>query len=180
MSIIAIVAIIVAVAIVAVLAYAASRPDSFRVQRTASIKAAPERIFPLIDDLHAHTTWSPFEKDPNMKRTHSGAPRGKGAVYEWDGNNQVGSGRIAITDSTPSKITMALDMFKPFKAHNTVEFSLQPNAGSTNVSTTVTWMMHGRQPFMAKLMSMFIDCDKMVGKQFEEGLGKMKALAEKA
>ena len=177
MSIIAIVAIIVAVAIIAVLAYAASRPDTFRVQRTASIKAAPERIFPLIDDLHAHTTWSPFEKDPAMKRTHSGAPRGKGAVYEWDGNNQVGSGRLAITDSTPSKIIMALDMFRPFKASNTVEFSLQPNAGA---STTVTWAMHGRQPFMAKLMSTFIDCDKMVGKQFEEGLGKMKALAEKA
>ena len=176
MSIVAIVAIIIAVAIVAVLAYAATRPDAFQIQRTASIKAPPERIFPLIVDLHAHTTWSPFEKDPNMKRTHSGAPRGKGAVYEWEGNNQVGSGRLAITDSTPSKITMALDMFKPFKAHNTVEFSLQPNEGWTNV----TWQMHGRQPFMAKLMSMFIDCDKMVGKQFEEGLGKMKALAEKA
>jgi Polyketide cyclase / dehydrase and lipid transport len=176
MSIVAIVAIIIAVAIVAVLAYAATRPDAFQVQRTASIKAPPERIFPLIDDLHAHTTWSPFEKDPNMKRTHSGAPRGKGAIYDWEGNSQVGSGRLAITDSTPSKITMALDMFRPFKAHNTVEFSLQPNQGWTNV----TWQMHGRQPFMAKLMSMFIDCDKMVGKQFEEGLGKMKALAEKA
>jgi hypothetical protein len=176
MSIVAIVAIIIAVAIVAALAYAATRPDAFQVQRTASIKAPPERIFPLIDDLHAHTTWSPFEKDPNMKRTHSGAPRGKGAIYDWEGNSQVGSGRLAITDSTPSKITMALDMFRPFKAHNTVEFSLQPNQGWTNV----TWQMHGRQPFMAKLMSMFIDCDKMVGKQFEEGLGKMKALAEKA
>ena len=176
MTIIAIVAIIIAVAIVAVLAYAATRPDAFQVQRTASIKAPPERIFPLIDDLHAHTTWSPFEKDPNMKRTHSGAPRGKGAVYDWEGNSQVGSGRIAITDSTPSKVTMALDMFKPFKAHNIVEFSLQPKEGWTNV----TWAMHGRQPYMAKLMSTFINCDKMVGKQFEEGLGKMKALAEQA
>ena len=176
MTIIAIVAIIIAVAIVAVLAYAATRPDAFQVQRTASIKAPPERIFPLIDDLHAHTTWSPFEKDPNMKRTHSGAPRGKGAIYDWEGNSQVGSGRIAITDSTPSKVTMALDMFRPFKAHNIVEFTLQPKEGWTNV----TWAMHGRQPYMAKLMSTFINCDKMVGKQFEEGLGKMKALAEKA
>jgi hypothetical protein len=176
MTIIAIVAIIIAVAIVAVLAYAATRPDAFQVQRTASIKAPPERIFPLIDDLHAHTTWSPFEKDPNMKRTHSGAPRGKGAIYDWEGNSQVGSGRLAITDSTPSKITMALDMFRPFKAHNTVEFTLQPKEGWTNV----TWAMHGRQPYMAKLMSTFINCDKMVGKQFEEGLGKMKALAEQA
>src|SRR5712691_13501218 len=103
MSIVAIVAVIIAIAIIAVLAYAATRPDAFRVQRTASIKAPLERIFPLIDDLHAHTTWSPFEKDPNMKRTHSGAARGKGAVYEWEGNKQVGAGRIAIADSTPSK-----------------------------------------------------------------------------
>ena len=176
MSIIAIVAIIIAIAIVAVLAYAAMQPDAFQVQRTASIKAPPERIFPLIDDLHAHTTWSPFEKDPNMKRTHTGAPRGKGAIYDWEGNSQVGSGRIAITDSTPSKVTMALDMFRPFKAHNIVEFTLQPKEGWTNV----TWAMHGRQPYMAKLVSTFINCDKMVGKQFEEGLGKMKALAEKA
>jgi uncharacterized protein YndB with AHSA1/START domain len=174
MSTVAIIALIVVVVVVAILAYAAIKPDAFQVQRTATIKASPERIFPLIDDLHAHTRWSPFEKDPNMKRTHSGAPRGKGAVYEWSGNRQVGSGRIAITDSTPTKITMALDMFTPFKAHNTVEFTLKPN-GST---TDVTWAMHGRQPYMAKLMSTFIDCDKMVGNQFEEGLGKMKALAE--
>jgi uncharacterized protein YndB with AHSA1/START domain len=178
LSTVAIVA-IVAVAVVAVLAYAATRPDTFRVQRTATVKAPPERIFPLIDDLHAHTSWSPFEKDPNMKRTHGGAARGKGAVYEWEGNRQVGSGRIAITDSTPSKVTMALDMLKPFKANNIVEFTLEPNGSSTNVSTNVTWAMHGRQPYMAKLVSTFVNCDKMVGSQFEEGLGKLKALAEK-
>jgi hypothetical protein len=174
LTVVTIAAIIVAAAIVAILLYAASKPDKFSVQRTASIKAAPERIFPLIDDLHAHTTWSPFEKDPNMKRTHSGAPRGKGAVYEWDGNRQVGAGRIAITDSTPTKITMALDMLRPFAAHNTVEFTLEAKSGWTNV----TWAMDGRQPYMAKLMSTFIDCDAMVGRQFEEGLAKMKALAE--
>jgi hypothetical protein len=174
LTIVTIAAIIVAVAVVAILFYAANKPDKFRVQRTTNIKAAPERIFPLIDDLHAHTTWSPFEKDPNMKRTHSGAPRGKGAVYEWDGNRQVGSGRIAITDSTPTKITMALDMLRPFAAHNTVEFTLEPTSSWTNV----TWAMYGRQPYMAKFMSTFIDCDAMVGRQFEEGLAKMKALAE--
>ena len=115
-----------------------------------------------------------------MKRTHSGAARGKGAVYEWEGNRQVGAGRIAIIDSTPSKVTMALDMLKPFEAHNVVEFTLEPKGGSTNVtSTKVTWAMRGRQPYMAKLMSTFINCDKMVGSQFEEGLGKLKALAEK-
>ena len=171
----AIIAVVIAVAVVAVLVYAATKPDKFGVQRAASIGAPPEKIFPLIDDLHAHTSWSPFEKDPNMKRTHSGAARGKGAVYEWEGNRQVGAGRLAIIDSTPSKVTMALDMLKPFEAHNVVEFTLEPKGGSTNV----TWAMRGRQPYMAKLMSTFINCDKMVGSQFEEGLGKLKALAEK-
>jgi hypothetical protein len=183
LSTVAIAAIVIVVAVVAVLGYAATRPDTFRVQRTATVKAPAEKIFPLIDDLHAHTTWSPFEKDPNMKRTHSGAARGKGALYEWEGNRQVGSGRIAITDSTPSKVTMALDMLKPFEAHNIVEFTLEPNGSSadatTNVTTNVTWAMHGRQPFMAKVMSTFINCDKMVGRQFEEGLGKLKVLAER-
>ena len=176
MLIVAIIAIVIAVALVAVLVYAATKPDTFGIQRVASIVAPPEKIFPLIDDLRAHSSWSPFEKDPSMKRTHSGAIRGKGAVYEWEGNRQVGAGRIAITDSTPSKVTMALDMLKPFAAHNTVEFRLEPKAGFTNV----TWAMRGRQPYMAKLMSTFIDCEKMVGSQFEEGLGKLKALAEKA
>ena len=171
----AIIAVVIAVAVVAVLVYAATKPDKFGVQRAASIGAPPEKIFPLIDDLHAHTSWSPFEKDPNMKRTHSGAARGKGAVYEWEGNRQVGAGRLAIIHSTPSKVTMALDMLKPFEAHNVVEFTLEPKGGSTNV----TWAMRGRQRYMAKLMSTFINCDKMVGSQFEEGLGKLKALAEK-
>jgi hypothetical protein len=171
----AIIAVVIAVAVVAVLVYAATKPDKFGVQRAARIGVPPEKIFPLIDDLHAHTSWSPFEKDPNMKRTHSGAARGKGAVYEWEGNRQVGAGRLAIIDSTPSKVTMALDMLKPFEAHNVVEFTLEPKGGSTDV----TWAMHGRQPYMAKLMSTFINCDKMVGSQFEEGLGKLKALAER-
>lgn len=173
---VAIISIVIAVAIFAVLVYAATKPDTFGIHRVASIVAPPEKIFPLIDDLRAHSSWSPFEKDPDMKRTHSGAIRGKGAVYEWEGNRQVGAGRIAITDSTPSKVTMALDMLKPFEAHNTVEFRLEPKGGFTNV----TWAMRGRQPYMAKLMSTFIDCEKMVGSQFEEGLGKLKALAEKA
>ena len=166
---------IVVLVLAAILIYAAAKPDSFGVQRATAINAPAEKIFPLINDLHAHTSWSPFEKDPNMKRTHSGAPQGKGAVYEWDGDRKVGSGRLAIADSTPSNITMILDMFKPFKAHNTVNFLLEPQGSGTRV----TWAMRGQQPYMAKLMSTFIDCDKMVGGQFEEGLAKLKALAER-
>jgi uncharacterized protein YndB with AHSA1/START domain len=181
LSILAIVAAIAIVLIAAVLIMATTKPDTFRVQRTTSIKAPPEKIFPLINDLHSHSSWSPFEKDPAMKKTHSGAPQGKGAVYEWEGNRQVGKGRIEIADTTPpTKLTMKLDMFTPFEAHNIVEFTLVPKSDSTNVSSTnVTWAMQGRQPYMAKVMSTVINCDKMVGSQFEEGLAKLKALAEK-
>jgi uncharacterized protein YndB with AHSA1/START domain len=161
--------------IVAVLIYAATKPNTFMIRRAALINAPPERIFPMINDLRAQSAWSPFEKDPAMKRTHSGAPRGKGAVYEWDGNRQVGAGRIAITDSVPpSKVTLLLDMIRPFKAHNTVEFVLDRSGAGTNV----TWCMQGRQPYMAKVMSMFMDCDNMVGGEFEEGLARLKTLVE--
>jgi uncharacterized protein YndB with AHSA1/START domain len=167
---------IVAAAIVAAgLIYAATKPNTFMVQRAALIAAPPERIFPMIDDLRAQSAWSPFEKDPNMKRSHSGAPRGTGAVYEWDGNWQVGAGRIAIIQSVPSsKVVLLLDMSRPFKAHNTVEFTLDRDGAGTKV----TWSMQGRQPYMAKVMGLFINCDKMCGGQFEEGLAKLKALAE--
>jgi hypothetical protein len=168
-------AIIVVVLIAAVLAFAATKPDVFRVQRATSIKAPPQRILALIEDLHSHGSWSPFEKDPDMKRTFSGAANGKGAVYEWEGNRKVGAGRLEIADATPSKLTMKLDMLKPFKAHNTVEFTLDAKDDSTNV----TWAMHGRQPYMAKVMSIFFNCDKMVGAQFDEGLANLKSLAEK-
>ena len=176
------VVVLLVVSLAAVLAYAATKPDAFRVQRATVIKAPADKIFPLINDLRAQSTWSPFEKDPDMKRTHSGPPQGPGAVYEWDGNRQVGAGRIAITDTkapsnaqTPSKVTLALDMSRPMEAHNVVEFTLEPNGDATNV----TWTMHGAQPYLAKVMATVIDCDKMVGSMFEEGLGKLKALAEK-
>jgi uncharacterized protein YndB with AHSA1/START domain len=173
---IAIIAIVIAALIAALLVYVSTKPDTFRVQRSAAIAAPPEKIFPHLNDLHAHQAWSPFEKDPAMKRTHSGAPSGKGAVYEWNGNREVGAGRIAITDSVPSsKIVLALDMLKPFAAKNTVEYTLVPNGNATNV----TWAMSGRQPFMAKLMGTFIDCEKMVGSQFELGLANLKAIAER-
>lgn len=169
------IAIVVAIVLAAMFAYAASRPDTFMVRRTTLIAARPEQIFPLIDDLRAQSTWSPFEKDPDMKRTYSGAPRGKGAVYEWDGNRQVGAGRIAITDSAPpSKVTLLLSMDRPFKAENAVEFTLDRDVAGTSVS----WAMSGRQPFMGKLMGIFMNCDKMVGREFERGLENLKKLVE--
>ena len=192
---IATILIVIAVAVAAVLVYAASKPDTFMVRRSASIAAPPEKIFPMNDDLRAQSAWSPVEKDADMKRPHSGAPRGKGAVYAWDGNRQVGAGRIAITESVPSsKVVLLLDMVRPFKAHNTVEFTLDRIGAGTNVTgtnvtgtnvtgtnvtgTNVTWAMQGRQPYMAKVMGLFVDCDKMCGGMFEEGLAKLKTLAE--
>jgi hypothetical protein len=174
-TILIIIAIALTVAIAAALIYAATQPDMFRVIRSTLIAAPPEKIFPLINDLRAQSAWSPFEKDPNMKRTCSGPPAGKGAVCEWDGNRQVGAGRIAITDSVaPVRVSLLLDMSRPFAAHNTVDFVLEPKSNGTQV----TWAMQGRQPFMAKVISMVINCDKMVGSNFEEGLAKLKALVE--
>ena len=172
-----IIAIVVGVLIVGVLVLAAMKPDSFSVERSASIKAPPEKIFPLINDFHNWGAWSPWEKmDPAMKRTHSGAASGKGAVYEWEGNSKVGAGRMEILDASPSsKVRIKLDFIKPFEGHNIAEYTLQPQGDAT----TVTWAMYGPAPFMSKLMQVFVSMDSMIGKDFEAGLANMKAVAEK-
>ncbi len=172
-----IIALTVIVLIAALLIYAATRPDTFRLQRSIAINAPPEKIFPLINDFKSWVVWSPWEKmDPALKRTYSGAAQSQSAVYEWDGNNQVGQGRMEITESAPSsRIMIKLDFLKPFEAHNTAEFTLAGRDGST----TVTWAMYGPQPYMAKVMGLFLNCEKMVGPQFETGLANLKMLAEK-
>ena len=161
----------------ALLAFAATKPATFRVQRSIGIMAPPERIFQHINDLTKWGAWSPWEKmDPAMKKTAGGAPSGKGALYEWDGNNQVGTGRMEILESIPpSKILIQLDFLKPFEAQNRAEFTLAAQDGST----TVTWAMYGPQPYMAKVMGLLFNCEKMVGPQFETGLANLKMLAEK-
>lgn len=169
--------IVVVVLIAALLVMAAMKPDTFRVQRTTSIKARPEKVFPLINDFHNWGSWSPWEKlDPAMIRTHSGPPGGKGAVYEWVGNKKVGSGRMEITESIPSsRITTKLDFLKPFEAHNIAEYTLEPQGDSTDVS----WVMHGPSPFISKLMQVFVSMDSLVGKDFETGLANLKAISER-
>jgi len=171
-----IILIVVVVLIAALLAYAATRPNNFRVQRRASIKASPEKIFPLIADFHNWTSWSPWEKkDPALKRTFSGAPNGKGAVYAWEGNRDVGSGRMEITEaSSPSKVKIQLDFIKPFEGHNVVDFTLQPVGGETNV----TWDMAGPLAYVMRVFGIFFSMDKMIGKDFETGLANLKAVAE--
>jgi uncharacterized protein YndB with AHSA1/START domain len=180
-EIIAIIAVVLAIAIAIVLVLAATKPGTFSVRRATTIRASPEKIFPLINDFHQWGTWSPYEnKDPAMKRSYSGAESGKGAVYAWDGNNNVGSGRMEILDtSTPTKIVIKLDFFKPFEGHNTAEFTMLPQGDATNVTTNVTWLMHGPASFMSKVMQVFMNLDNMIGKDFEIGLANLKRLTEK-
>jgi len=171
-----IIGIIVVVLLAGLLGFAATRPDTFRYQRTASINAPPQKILPLILDFHNWTYWSPWEKlDPALRRTYGGAASGKGAVYEWEGNKKAGQGRMEITEASPSKVLIKLDFLKPFEAHNTAEFNLEPRGDAT----TITWAMYGPNPFIAKVMCLFVNMDKMVGKDFEAGLANLKAAAEK-
>jgi hypothetical protein len=170
------IAIVVVVLLAGILVLAAMKPDTFQVKRAAAIKAPPEKIFPLINDFTRWGAWSPYEKkDPAMKRTISPRASGTGAVYEWEGDGNVGKGRMEITESAPaSKVSINLDFVKPFEAHNVVDFTLVPQGDITNV----TWDMRGPAPFVSKLMQVFISMDKMVGKDFEAGLADMKAVAE--
>jgi uncharacterized protein YndB with AHSA1/START domain len=171
-----IIAVVLAIIIAIVLILAATKPDTFRIQRAAVMNAPAEKVFPLIADFHQWLNWSPWEgKDPELKRSYSGAERGQGAVYAWDGNKNVGSGRMEILEaSSPSKVVIKLDFLKPFEAHNTAEFTMLPQGGATNV----VWVMHGPAPFMSKVMQVFMNMDRMIGKDFEAGLANLKAASE--
>ncbi|HVM85295.1 MAG TPA: SRPBCC family protein, partial [Candidatus Binatia bacterium] len=151
-------------------------PDSIKVQRSIVIKAAPDRIFTLINDFKAWPQWSPYEtKDPNMQRTLSGADQGKGAIYAWNGNRNVGAGRMEILESTaPTKIAIKLDFMKPIEGHNIATFTMVPNGEATEV----TWTMEGPAPFIGKVMGVFFDLDKMIGSDFDAGLANLKRVSE--
>ncbi|HXJ09803.1 MAG TPA: SRPBCC family protein [Burkholderiales bacterium] len=168
--------IVVALALAGVLIFAATRPDTFTVTRSASMKAPPERIQAQLSDFRGWQAWSPWEKmDPGMQRRFGGAEKGKGATYAWRGNDKVGQGSMEITESTAQKVAMDLDFVKPFEAHNTVTFTLAPKGDATDV----TWSMSGPVPYFAKILHVFVDMDRMVGSQFESGLANLKAVSEK-
>lgn len=171
------IALAVVAAIAALLIFAATRPDTFRVERTARIDAPAEKIFPLIDDFHRWGTWSPYEKlDPDMQRSFGGSASGKGATYAWESKGKAGAGRMEITESTPSsKIAIDLDFTRPMEGHNVAEFTLQPQGNATQV----TWSMHGPSPYVAKLMGIFFNMDQMIGKDFETGLANLRTATEK-
>ena len=170
-------AIAIAALIAAVLIFAATRPDSFRLERSIAIKAPPEKIFALLNDFHQWEAWSPWEKiDPAVKRTYSGAASGRGAAYAWSGNKEVGAGRMEIVEPQPSsRLLIKLDFSAPFEAHNMVEFTLLRQGDVTRV----TQAMFGPSPYVSKLMGLVFSMDKMVGGKFEEGLANLKGLAEK-
>ncbi len=169
-------ALVLLVLVIAFLGFAATRPDEFRVQRTARIDAPPDKIYASLDDFHRWPAWSPWEKlDPDMRRTLRGPTRGEGAVYEWEGNSEVGKGRMEIMEaSAPGRVTIKLDFLEPFEAHNTAQFTLKPSGKSTDV----TWSMYGPSPFVSKVMGMIFNMDRMIGKDFEQGLANLKAVAE--
>jgi hypothetical protein len=177
MSMLQIIAIAIGAAVAGVIGVAARRPNTFGVRRSAVIDAPPEAIYPHIADFRAWAAWSPYEKlDPAMKKTYSGAASGPGAVYAWEGNGKAGQGRMEITGATvPSRVTIQLDFLKPFEAHNTSSFTLEPRGSRTEV----TWAMDGASPFKMKVMGVFMDMDKMIGKDFETGLANLKAIAER-
>jgi uncharacterized protein YndB with AHSA1/START domain len=170
-----VVVIVIAIIIALVLIVAANRPDAFRIERRINIKATPEQLFPLINDFHRWKSWSPWEKmDPAMNRTYSGKPSGVGAIYEWVGNKKVGQGRMEIAEASENtRLFILLEFIKPFAAKNTAEFTFQQQGDET----LIVWAMEGKQPLMAKVMCLFMDMDKMVGKDFEEGLQNLQRVA---
>ncbi len=164
--------------IVLLLIVIATRPATFHIERSATMAAPPESAFAQVNDFHNWGAWSPWEKlDPNMKRTHGGAPSGVGATYAWVGNNEVGEGRMTIEKSEPGKLVqIKLEFIKPFEATNIATFSFSPSGDGTKV----TWAMDGNNNFMSKAFHMVMDMDKLVGSDFEKGLAAMKSAAESA
>ncbi len=172
---IAIVVGVILVGVIAILGIAATKPDNFHVERSLSIKASPDQIFPNINDYRKWTAWSPWEKvDPNMKRTYSGPESGVGAKYAWVGNDDVGTGDMEILTAEPSKVEIKLHFVKPFEGTNRAIFTMQPEGDATKV----TWAMDGDSPFMCKVMQVFISMDACCGKEFEKGLASLKTISE--
>ena len=155
-----------------------TRPDDFRVTRSATMAAPPAVVFEHVNDLKKWEAWSPWAKlDPNSKMTYEGAPSGVGAITKWNGNNDVGEGIQTITESRPGELVrMKLEFIRPFAGTNDVDFTFKPEGSGT----LVTWTMSGKNNFMSKAVGLVMDCDKMCGGFFEKGLANLKAIVEPA
>ena len=170
-------AIVIVAAVILVLGIViATRPASFRVERSATVAAPPSEVFGYVNDFRRWKSWSPWEGlDPNLQRNYSGAPAGKGAVYDWSGNNKAGVGRMTIVDVVPNeRIEIDLKFMKPFKAENTCVFTFRPAGNNTHVN----WKIYGPNTTMGKVMTLFGGMEKFVGKDFEKGLGNLAAVAQ--
>jgi len=164
---------LIVVAVVAVVGLAATRPDQFKVERSVSMAVPPEAAYAQVVDFHAWERWSPWAKlDPTMKATYSGAPSGVGASYHWVGDDKVGEGRMTITEvAPPSRVAIRLEFLKPFAATNDTAFAFAPEGAGTRV----TWTMSGKNEFLGKVMSLFVNMDQMIGRDFEKGLAQLAA-----
>ncbi len=165
-------------AIVAVfLGFAATRPSTYHVERSISVAAAPDVVLGVVGDFHRFGEWSPWDKlDPNMKKTYEGEAGKVGASYAWAGTEKVGEGKMTITDVQADHIAMRLDFIKPWQSTSVTGFTAVPDGANT----TVTWSMDGTNNFMMKVMGIFMNMDKAIGKDFEEGLAGLKPVVEAA
>jgi len=173
-----IILIALAVIVVVFVVIVAVQPSDFRITRSATIAAPPEAVFAQVNDLHNWEAWSPWAKlDPAAKSTYEGPAAGVGAAFAWSGNNKIGEGRMTVIESRPDELVrFKLDFLKPFKASNTAEFTFKPEGNQT----AVTWSMYGKNNFLSKAVGLFMNCDKMVGGQFEQGLAQMNSVTEAA
>lgn len=168
----------IAILLVVLVVIIALQPPEFRIARSTKIAAPPAVVFAQVNDFRKWAAWNPWGKiDPAMKQTYEGAPAGVGATYSWAGNNEVGEGRMTITESKPVElIRVRLEFLKPFAATHTAEFTFKPDGNET----VATWSMFGEKNFMAKAIHLFMSMDNMIGGQFEKGLADMKAASEAA
>ena len=171
-------AVVAAIALAAILALAAFEPDEFRVQRSTTINAPADKVFPLIDDFRRWTAWSPFETmDPTMRRTYGATTTGKGATYAWEGDGKAGAGRMEIAESNaPSRVRIVLDFERPIANRARTTFTLSPHGNAT----LVTWTMESPNRYLVKVMHLFFDAEQIVGDDFARGLADLKAAAEKS
>lgn len=169
--------VVLALLIAGVLVAGAFRPDMMHVTRSTTIAAPPSAVFGVVNDFRRWNEWSPWAKlDPEMKVELEGPPTGVGAIYKWNGNNDVGEGSTTLVESVPDqKVGMKLAFVRPFPGESDVRFTFEPEGGGTKV----TWAMDSPQPYPAKVVGMFIDCEKMCGDSFVEGLNNLKAIVEK-
>ena len=165
-----------AVIVILIVVIVAGQPDVFTVTRSSKISASPAEVFLHVNDLNAWENWSPWAKlDPDVKNSFAGAASGVGAAMSWAGNKKVGTGRMIITGSQPNElIRIRLEFLKPFKATNAAKFIFQTEGDQS----VVTWSMSGKNNFFFKVFGLFMNCDQMVGRDFEKGLANLKSVVE--